>query len=154
MTILSPLLFDITLWSISIKQKPFIPTWWVFQNYHTILNDRGWVWILSDETALYTLKSKNATKYTQYFNANLPVWRLTYWWCLWESCGNDSGSQIKRHRISLWKRLTKELMPWYSHTLDLSSFILFYKDSRSFVFFVNQVNLPSTLRRVQHGIKF
>ena len=46
---------------------------------------------------------------------------------------NDSGSQTKRCEISLWKILTKELISCYSHTLDLSFSILFYKDSRSFV---------------------
>ena len=46
---------------------------------------------------------------------------------------NDSGSQTKRCKISFWKILTKELIPSYSHTLDLSFFILFYKDSSSFV---------------------
>ena len=46
---------------------------------------------------------------------------------------NDSGSQTKRCKIFFWKILTKELMPCYSHTLDLSFFISFYKDSSSFV---------------------
>ena len=45
---------------------------------------------------------------------------------------NNSGSQTKSRKIFLWKRLTKELIPCYSHTLDLSFFILFYNDSRSF----------------------
>ena len=30
MKILLPIQFGIALWLISMKQKPFIPTWWVF----------------------------------------------------------------------------------------------------------------------------
>ena len=46
---------------------------------------------------------------------------------------NDSGSQAKGCQISFWKILTKELIPCYSHTLDLRFFILFHKDYSSFV---------------------
>ena len=52
-------------------------------------------------------------------------------------------SNQKMQNFSL-KILTKELIPCYSHTLDLSFFVSFYKDSRFFVNLLMRLICPTT----------
>ena len=72
---------------------------------HSIFNGRGWAWILS----IYLRKRM------------LPnTLDILMWICL---CGDSFTDND----------LTKELIPCYSHALNLNFLILFYKNSRSFV---------------------
>ena len=129
---------------ISMKQKPFILAWWVLELWVITPSSKAGV-----EREFSVMKLLCILLRASMLLSTLDILMRIY------LCGdslnddasekivdiyrdsvadeNNSGSQTKSRKIFLWKRLTKELIPCYSHTLDLSFFILFYNDSRSFV---------------------
>ena len=129
---------------ISMKQKPFILAWWILELWVITPSSKAGVEREFSVMKLLCIRLRASMQLSTLdilmriylcgdslnddaFEKIVDIYRDSV------ADENNNGSQTKSRKISLWKRLTKELIPCYSHTLDLSFFILFYNDSRSFV---------------------